>query len=74
MVTSPEIARIEGGPARTRARMATRIDELQRHLTPRQMLNDALVGIRGGRGADFTDDLGSGLIEPEEEGGGEGDG
>jgi len=57
MTTSPEIARIEGDLARTRERMAGRLDELQQHLVPRQMLNDALVRLRGGRGADFTDDL-----------------
>lgn len=57
MAASSEIARIEAGLARTRERMGGRIDELQRHLAPRQVLNDALVGVRGGRGADFTDDV-----------------
>ena len=57
MATSSEIERIEGDLARTRERMANRLDELQQHLVPRQMLNDAFTRFRGGRGADFTDDL-----------------
>ncbi|MGI4733106.1 MAG: DUF3618 domain-containing protein [Janthinobacterium lividum] len=57
MATSTEIERIEGDLARTRERMAGRIDELEHRLVPRQMLNDAFVRLRGGRGADFTDDL-----------------
>ncbi len=57
MTTSPEIERIEGDLARTRERMAGHIDELQHHLVPRQMLNDAFVRFHGGRGAEFTDNL-----------------
>lgn len=57
MATSPEIERIEGHLAQTRERMDGHLDKLQQHLVPRQMLDDALVRFRGGRGADFTDDL-----------------
>jgi hypothetical protein len=52
-----ETDRIEADLARTRARMDSRLDELQDHLTPRQMLNDAFGYFRGGSGADFTGDL-----------------
>lgn len=52
-----ETDRIEADLARTRARMDSRLDELQDHLTPRQMVNDAFAYFRGGDGADFTHDL-----------------
>ena len=49
--------RIERDLARTRARMDGRLDELQDHLTPKQMINDAFAYFKGGDGADFTHDL-----------------
>ncbi|UAK25633.1 DUF3618 domain-containing protein [Sphingomonas nostoxanthinifaciens] len=52
-----ETDRIERDLAATRARMDSRLDELQEHLTPKQMLNDAFAYFRGGEGADFTKDL-----------------
>ncbi len=52
-----ETDRIERDLAATRARMDGRLDELQGHFTPRQMLNDAFAYFRGGDGADFTKDL-----------------
>jgi hypothetical protein len=52
-----ETDRIERDLARTRARMDGRLDELQDHLTPKQMLNDAFGYFRGGDGSDFTRDL-----------------
>jgi ElaB/YqjD/DUF883 family membrane-anchored ribosome-binding protein len=52
-----ETDRIERDLARTRARMDSRLGELQDHLTPKQMLNDAFAYFRGGDGADFTKDL-----------------
>ncbi len=52
-----ETDRIEQDLARTRARMDSRLGELQDHLTPKQMLNDAFAYFRGGDGADFTKDL-----------------
>ena len=52
-----ETDRIERDLARTRARMDGRLDELQDHLTPKQMVNDAFAYFRGGDGADFTKDL-----------------
>ena len=52
-----ETDRIERDLAATRARMDDRLDELQDHLTPKQMLNDAFAYFRGGDGADFTKDL-----------------
>ena len=52
-----ETDRIERDLAATRARMDHRLDELQDHLTPKQMLNDAFAYFRGGEGADFTKDL-----------------
>lgn len=52
-----ETDRIERDLARTRARMDSRLEELQDHLTPKQMLNDAFGYFRGGEGADFTKDL-----------------
>jgi ElaB/YqjD/DUF883 family membrane-anchored ribosome-binding protein len=48
---------IEADLARTRARMDSRLDQLQDHLTPKQMVNDAFAYFRGGDGADFTNDL-----------------
>lgn len=57
MAELAETDRIEQDLARTRARMDSRLDELQDHLTPRQMLNDAFAYFRGGEGADFTQDL-----------------
>jgi ElaB/YqjD/DUF883 family membrane-anchored ribosome-binding protein len=52
-----ETDRIERDLAVTRARMNHRLDELQDHLTPKQILNDAFGYFRGGEGADFTKDL-----------------
>ena len=52
-----ETDRIERDLAKTRARMDSRLEELQDHLTPKQMLNDAFAYFRGGDGADFTKDL-----------------
>ena len=52
-----ETDRIEHDLAKTRARMDSRLDELQNHLTPKQMLNDAFGYFRGGDGAAFTNDL-----------------
>ena len=49
--------RIERDLAATRARMDGRLDELQDHFTPKQMLNDAFAYFSGGDGADFTKDL-----------------
>ena len=57
MVELTETDRIERDLARTRARMDGRLDELQEHLTPKQMVNDAFAYFRGGNGADFTTDL-----------------
>ena len=57
MVELAETDRIEADLARTRARMDSRLDELQDHLTPKQMMNDAFAYFRGGDGADFTQDL-----------------
>ena len=57
MAELAETDRIEQDLARTRARMDSRLDELQDHLSPRQMLNDAFAYFRGGEGADFTQDL-----------------
>ncbi|WP_419828172.1 DUF3618 domain-containing protein [Sphingomonas sp.] len=57
MVEISETDRIERDLARTRARMDDRLDELQDHLTPKQMINDAFGYFRGGEGADFTKDL-----------------
>ncbi|WP_010219384.1 DUF3618 domain-containing protein [Sphingomonas sp. PAMC 26621] len=54
MVEMTETAAIEQDLARTRARMDHRLDELQEHLTPKQMLNDAFAYFQGGDGADFT--------------------
>ena len=48
---------IEADLARTRSRMDHRLDQLQEHLTPKQMLNDAFAYFRGGDGADITHDL-----------------
>jgi len=52
-----ETDRIEGDLAATRARMDSRLDQLQDHFTPKQMLNDAFAYFRGGDGASFTNDL-----------------
>jgi ElaB/YqjD/DUF883 family membrane-anchored ribosome-binding protein len=52
-----ETDRIERELAETRARMDSRLDELQVHLTPKQMLNDAFAYFRGGDGGDFASDL-----------------
>ena len=57
MAELAETDRIEQDLARTRARMDSRLDELQDHLSPRQILNDAFAYFRGGEGADFTQDL-----------------
>jgi ElaB/YqjD/DUF883 family membrane-anchored ribosome-binding protein len=52
-----ETDRIEAELAQTRARMDSRLDELQDHLTPRRMINDAFGYFRGGAGAEFTSEL-----------------
>jgi ElaB/YqjD/DUF883 family membrane-anchored ribosome-binding protein len=52
-----ETDRIEHELAQTRARMDSRLGELQDHLTPKQMLNDAFAYFRGGDGGDFANDL-----------------
>ena len=57
MVELTETAAIERDLAKTRARMDHRLGELQDHLTPRQMLNDAFAYFQGGDGADFTQGL-----------------
>ncbi len=57
MAELTETDRIERDLARTRARMDGRLDELQEHLTPKQMVNDAFAYFRGGDGAEFTTDL-----------------
>lgn len=57
MVELTETAAIEHDLAKTRARMDHRLDELQDHLTPKQMLNDAFAYFQGGDGADFTQGL-----------------
>ena len=57
MVEMTETAAIEHDLAKTRARMDLRLDELQDHLTPKQMLNDAFAYFQGGDGADFTQGL-----------------
>ena len=57
MVEMTEPAAIEHDLAKTRARMEHRLDELQDHLTPKQMLNDAFAYFKGGDGADFTQGL-----------------
>lgn len=57
MAELAETDQIEQDLARTRARMDSRLDELQDHLSPKQMLNDAFAYFRGGEGADFTQDL-----------------
>lgn len=57
MAELTETDRIEQDLARTRARMDGRLDQLQDHLTPKHMINDAFAYFRGGDGADFTQDL-----------------
>lgn len=57
MTELSETDRIERDLAATRARIDNRLDELQDHLTPKQMLNNAFAYFRGGEGADFTKDL-----------------
>jgi ElaB/YqjD/DUF883 family membrane-anchored ribosome-binding protein len=57
MAELTETDRIERDLARTRARMDGRLDELQDHLRPKQIINDAFAYFRGGDGADFTHDL-----------------
>jgi hypothetical protein len=54
---NPETDRIEADIARTRARMDDRLDQLQDHLSPKQMLNDAIAYVRGGDGSAMTSDL-----------------
>ena len=46
MVEVTETDRIERDLARTRARMDGRLDELQEHLMPKQMVNDAFAYFR----------------------------
>ena len=52
-----ETAKIEQDLARTRARMDSRLDELQGKLAPNQLVNDALAHVSGGDGADFAQTL-----------------
>jgi len=54
---NPETDRIEADIARTRARMDDRLDQLQDHLSPKQMLNDAFAYFRGGDGSAVMSDL-----------------
>lgn len=56
MTDTPQAEHIERDLARTRARMDRRLDELQDHLTPRQIVNDAFAYLKGGDGADFAQD------------------
>jgi len=48
---------IEADLARTRSRMDQRLEQLQAHLTPKQMLNDAFAYFRGGDGTDIMQDM-----------------
>ncbi len=57
MAETAETDHIERDLAKTRARMDRRLDELQDHLTPKQMVNDAFAYFKGGDGADFTQDI-----------------
>ena len=57
MAEIAETERIEHDLAKTRARMDRRLDELGDHLTPKQLVNDALAYFKGGDGADFTQDV-----------------
>lgn len=52
-----ETAAIERDLAATRARMDSRLDELQDKMSPSQLANDALAYFGGGDGADFTANL-----------------
>ena len=49
--------RIERDLARTRARMDSRLGELQDKMSPSQLVNDAFAYMQGGDGADFTANL-----------------
>ena len=49
--------RIERDLARTRARMDSRLGELQDKMSPSQLVNDAFAYMQGGGGADFTANL-----------------
>ena len=55
--TFADTDQIEADIARTRARMDDRLDQLQDHLSPKQMLNDAFAYLRGGDGANISKDL-----------------
>lgn len=57
MTETIETDQIERDLAKTRARMDRRLDELQDHLTPRQMINDAFSYFKGSDGSDFTRDV-----------------
>lgn len=57
MDDTTETDRIERDLAATRARLDDRLGELQDHLAPKQMLNDAFAYLRGGEGSDFTNNL-----------------
>jgi hypothetical protein len=48
---------IERDLAKTRARMDRRLDELGERLAPNQLVNDALVHVTGGDGAEFAQTL-----------------
>jgi hypothetical protein len=50
-------ADIERDLAATRARMDSRLDELQDKMSPTQLVNDAMSYLQGGDGADFTANL-----------------
>ena len=52
-----ETAEIERGLAATRARMDSRLGELQNKMSPSQLANDAFAYLQGGDGADFTANL-----------------
>jgi hypothetical protein len=49
--------KIEADIARTRARLDSRLDQLQHHLSPKQLVNDAFAYFRGVDGTGFTRDL-----------------
>ena len=57
MSEATETDQIERDLARTRARMDSRLDELQDRLSPGQLVNDAFAYFKGGDGADFTQDV-----------------
>ena len=52
-----EQAQIERGLERTRARMDSRLSELQERLSPGQIIDDLMGYVRGSEGADFIQNL-----------------